>query len=115
MSIHVVKSEYNGHVEYHLRYPGMTKERAQALADQINADHRLADVYKSMLGAQQHHAELCRSVYEAAVKAKLIHGIGACGGGLPTFDAIISKCLEAIAAVGTVEDEVIKLTAGPVP
>ena len=36
MSIHVVKCVHRGNVEYHLRYPGMTEEQAQAIADQIN-------------------------------------------------------------------------------
>lgn len=36
MSIHVCKCEHNGRTEYHLRYPGMTQEEAQALADRIN-------------------------------------------------------------------------------
>jgi hypothetical protein len=36
MSIHVCKCEHNGRTEYHLRYPGMTKDEAQALADRIN-------------------------------------------------------------------------------
>lgn len=45
MSIHICKCEHNGRTEYHLRYPGMTQEEAQALADRINggelvgADH----------------------------------------------------------------------------
>lgn len=36
MSIHVCKCEHNGRTEYHLRYPGMTQDEAQALADRIN-------------------------------------------------------------------------------
>jgi hypothetical protein len=45
MSIHVCKCEHSGRTEYHLRYPGMTQDEAQALADRINggelvgADH----------------------------------------------------------------------------
>ena len=45
MSIHVCKCEHNGRTEYHLRYPGITQDEAQALADRINggelvgADH----------------------------------------------------------------------------
>ena len=45
MSIHVCKCEHNGRTDYHLRYPGMTQDEAQALADRINggelvgADH----------------------------------------------------------------------------
>ena len=46
--------------------------------------------------AQQRHQELCERVYKAAVKAKVIYGIGACGnGGIPTFEAIVSKIEEA--------------------
>jgi len=47
MSIHVCKCEHKGRAEYHLRYPGMTQDEAQALADRINggelvgADHPL--------------------------------------------------------------------------
>jgi hypothetical protein len=37
MSIHVCQCVHNGKVEYHLRYPGMTREEAQELADKINA------------------------------------------------------------------------------
>jgi hypothetical protein len=37
MSIHVCKCDYNGSLEYHLRYPGMPEEAAQELADKINA------------------------------------------------------------------------------
>jgi len=97
MSIHVVKSEYNGHVEYHLRYPGMTKEVAQRLADRINGGAlELAD---AIMRGQQHHSELCNQIFEAALKKGLIYNIGACGGGLPTFDAIVTKCLEAIEAM----------------
>lgn len=36
MSIHVCKCDYNGRLEYHLRYPGMPEEAAQELADKIN-------------------------------------------------------------------------------
>lgn len=36
MSIHVCKCDHNGRTEYHLRYPGMTQEEAQRLADKIN-------------------------------------------------------------------------------
>ena len=36
MSIHVCQCTHNGKVEYHLRYPGMTREEAQSLADKIN-------------------------------------------------------------------------------
>lgn len=55
MSIHVCKGEHNGRTEYHLRYPGMTQEEAQALADRINggelvgAEHPLrkdAELYR---------------------------------------------------------------------
>ena len=36
MSIHVCKCTHNEREEYHLRYPGMTEEAAQELADRIN-------------------------------------------------------------------------------
>jgi len=36
MSIHVCKCTHNGRDEYHLRYPGMTEEEAQNIADMIN-------------------------------------------------------------------------------
>jgi len=98
MSLHVVKSEYNGHQEYHLRYPGMTKEAAQRLADRINGGAlELAD---DILRSQKHHGELCYKIFEAALKKKLVYNIGACGnGGIPAFDAIVAKCLEAIEAL----------------
>jgi len=37
MSIHVCECIHNGKVEYHLRYPGMTKQAAQELASKINS------------------------------------------------------------------------------
>ena len=36
MSIHVCKCTHGVNIEYHLRYPGMTEEEAQSLADKIN-------------------------------------------------------------------------------
>ena len=36
MSIHVCKCDHNGRTEYHLRYPGMSKDEAQWIADEIN-------------------------------------------------------------------------------
>lgn len=36
MSVHVCKCEHKGKVEYHLRYPGMSKSEAQNLANQLN-------------------------------------------------------------------------------
>lgn len=36
MSIHVCESVYRGNAEFHLRYPGMTEQEAQNLADSIN-------------------------------------------------------------------------------
>jgi len=36
MSIHVCKCTHNEREEYHLRYPGWTREDAQDLADRIN-------------------------------------------------------------------------------
>ncbi len=36
MSIHVCTCQHNGKTEFHLRYPGMTPEEAQAIADKIN-------------------------------------------------------------------------------
>lgn len=41
MSIHVCKCIHNGRDEYHLRYPGMTEEEAQHLADRINSGELL--------------------------------------------------------------------------
>lgn len=38
MSIHVCKCMHRGREEWHLRYPGMTQEEAQWLADRINAE-----------------------------------------------------------------------------
>jgi hypothetical protein len=37
MSIHVCKCVHNGREEFHLRYPGMSKEAAQNIADSINS------------------------------------------------------------------------------
>lgn len=37
MSIHVCECVHNGRKEYHLRYPGLTKEQAQSIADRINS------------------------------------------------------------------------------
>jgi hypothetical protein len=39
MSIHVCKCEHKGRTEYHLRYPGMTEDEAQEIADKINAGY----------------------------------------------------------------------------
>ena len=39
MSIHVCKCFHNGNVEYHLRYPGMSEDAAQNLADLLNAGY----------------------------------------------------------------------------
>lgn len=36
MSIHVCKCERHDRPEFHLRYPGMTEQEAQRLADRIN-------------------------------------------------------------------------------
>ena len=98
MSLHVCKSEYNGHQEYHLRCPGWTKEQAQRFADRINGGAlELAD---DIMRGQRHHSQLCYQIFEAAVKKGLIYNIGACGnGGIPTFEAIVTKCLEAIEAM----------------
>lgn len=60
MSIHVCKCEHNGREEWHLRYPGMTKESAQELADKING---------GMLGcaerARAEEREACAKVCDA--------------------------------------------------
>lgn len=37
MSIHVCECEHNGRTEYHLRYPGMSEQSAQNIADKINS------------------------------------------------------------------------------
>lgn len=37
MSVHIIKCVHGGRVEWHLRYPGMTEQAAQALADDINS------------------------------------------------------------------------------
>jgi hypothetical protein len=37
VSIHVTSCTYKGKLEYHLRYPGMSEEEAQELANKINA------------------------------------------------------------------------------
>ena len=36
MSIHVCKCKHNGIEEYHLRYPGLSEDEAQNIADMIN-------------------------------------------------------------------------------
>jgi hypothetical protein len=36
MSIHVCECKHNGITEFHLRYPGMSLDAAQELADKIN-------------------------------------------------------------------------------
>jgi len=49
MSIHVCRCEHNNRTEYHLRYPGMTQEEAQALADRINGgelDNKLREALR---------------------------------------------------------------------
>jgi hypothetical protein len=37
MSFHVCQCNHNGHVEHHLRYPGMSSQEAQEIADKINS------------------------------------------------------------------------------
>ena len=37
MSVHVCNCTHNGEVEWHIRYPGMSEEAAQNLADRINS------------------------------------------------------------------------------
>lgn len=37
MSVHVCKCVHNGVEEFHLRYPGMTEQAAQELADKVNS------------------------------------------------------------------------------
>ena len=37
MSVHVCPCMHHGAVEWHLRYPGMSQEAAQGIADKINS------------------------------------------------------------------------------
>ena len=39
MSVHVCAVAYNGKQEYHIRYPGWSRDNAQALADKINGGY----------------------------------------------------------------------------
>lgn len=36
MSVHVCQCQYRGHAEWHLRYPGLSEQNAQLVADAIN-------------------------------------------------------------------------------
>jgi hypothetical protein len=47
MSIHVCKCHVHGADEYHLRYPGMTPEVAQRLANEINSGN-IEKYYRAM-------------------------------------------------------------------
>lgn len=63
MSIHVCKCEHNGRTEFHLRYPGMTQDEAQTLADRINggelvdADHPLRKDAERLNWLERQHLE----------------------------------------------------------
>jgi hypothetical protein len=64
--------------------------------------HQERQAREAICNSQRRHQELCARVYDAAVKAKIIYGIGACGnGGVPTFDAVVDKIEEACRAVAS--------------
>lgn len=65
MSVHVCECEHNGRTEYHIRYPGLTRQDAQALADNINsgqlvgADHPLRKDAKRYRWLREHGDNRC--------------------------------------------------------
>ena len=65
MSVHVCPCMHHGAVEWHLRYPGMSQEAAQDIADKINS---------GMLDSKQAHRI-------AALEADLARAAIAVGGG----------------------------------
>jgi hypothetical protein len=68
----------------------------QKLEEENSKLRESVEVRAMIHASQRHHYDLCHRVYEAAVKAKIIYGIGACGnGGIPTFEAIVTKIEEA--------------------
>ena len=71
MSIHVCKCIRKGYEEYHLRYPGMTENEAQEIADKINAG--MLDQQKSLdwIELRKKAEEIVKSKY---VYQKFIDG-----------------------------------------
>jgi hypothetical protein len=65
MSIHVCKCEHNNRTEYHLRYPGMTQDEAQALADRING----GDLDNKLRGEVDRLRDLCDDLYSDILAA----------------------------------------------
>lgn len=53
--------------------------------------------YQSIQNSQQSHQSLCERVADAAIRAGVVYNFGACGGGEPSFGAIVSKVEDAIA------------------
>lgn len=85
MSIHVCKCTHKGREEFHLRYPGMTEDEAQSLADRINggalsnqsaqplrelSDLQLRAIYREIGQEDGAPLEFARSVLTAARGAK---------------------------------------------
>lgn len=72
MSIHVCKCEHNGRTEYHLRYPGMTKDEAQALADHINGGTHDADTEKDHMNTQEQSVGVEIPQYQCHKKVRAV-------------------------------------------
>jgi hypothetical protein len=53
-------------------------------------------LWQQISNATQQHQALCWQLYNVARRAGLVGGFGACGGGEPTFSALVAKCCEAI-------------------
>lgn len=67
MSVHVCKCTHNGIDEWHIRYPGMSQEGAQQIADKINAgwlDGR--DATAAIEQARREEREACAAIAEEA-------------------------------------------------
>lgn len=81
----------------------LTAQLDQALAklaevekerDKLREHHSF---YESIQRSQQSHQSLCWRVANAAIKSRAVYNFGACGGGEPSFGAIVSKIEEAVA------------------
>lgn len=85
MSILVRKIEYNGRKAHMLYYPGMTKQEAQHLADQINGgmlakreplnDADIERCYEEIMDYQSLRPQDARNVFKFARAIEAAHGI----------------------------------------
>ena len=70
------------------------KGRHEARKELIRIKEHVA-TFMDTQSNQQAHKQLCARVVFAAIDAGMIGGFGACGGGAPTFAAIVAKIEEA--------------------